>query len=497
MTGVACNAGPFTTADAQMSNDIVASRTFSMEDQLRFAELSGDWNPMHVDAVAARRTIYGDVVVHGVHVLLWALERLLSIRARPSFLTHLRVDFRRQVHPGDVVQCEVTQFDGERFSLSVAGNRGGVGLVTGSFVSGATGTDISVPASGERVACRDASFDELTDARGALPLHLDSDALASAFPHLAKWLPAVQVAEILATTRLVGMECPGLHSVYSSLELRAHGEGGATTLSYQTTKADSRFSLLQLSVRGPTLAGSIDAFVRPKPVAQPGMAIVSGMVTPGEFRGERAIVIGGSRGLGEITAKLIAAGGGDVRISYHRGRSDATKVVEEIGAAGASGDSFAYDVTGQDDRALRRLASDWLPTQLYYFATPLISLEKGPLFTPEKFEAYCRFYLDGFGRAVEALLPGHAKPLAIFYPSTVFLDEFQRYSTEYCAAKAAGELVCQHLQKSQPGVRVHAPRLPRMKTDSTSSLIPVRTADALQVMLPLVRAMRDSRIAAA
>jgi hypothetical protein len=26
VTGVACNAGPFTTADAQMSNDIVASR---------------------------------------------------------------------------------------------------------------------------------------------------------------------------------------------------------------------------------------------------------------------------------------------------------------------------------------------------------------------------------------------------------------------------------------------------------------------------------------
>lgn len=494
-TDVARNASPFTTADANMSSDIIASRTFSMEDQLRFAELSGDWNPMHVDAVAARRTIYGDVVVHGVHVLLWSLDWLLSTRADRCVFAHLRTDFRKQVHLGDDVRCEVTRLDGEQFALSVAGSRGLVALVTGSIISGVPETEISVPASGDRVACRDASFDELKEANGALPLHLNPDALASTFPHLAKWLPAVQVAEMLATTRLVGMECPGLHSVYSSNEFRAHNEGGAATLSYQTTKADSRLSLLQLSLRGPTLEGNVGAFVRPKPVAQPSMAVVSGVVTPGEFRGERAVVIGGSRGLGEITAKLIAAGGGDVRISYHRGRGEATKLVEEIGAAGGSSEAFAYDVTDSDDRALRRLASEWSPTQLYYFATPLISLEKGPLFSPEKFEGYCRFYLDGFARAVEALLPGHARPLAIFYPSTVFLDQFKRHSTEYCAAKAAGELLCQHLQKSQPGVRVHAPRLPRMKTDSTASLIFVSTADPLEVMLPAVRAMRDSRIA--
>jgi acyl dehydratase/NAD(P)-dependent dehydrogenase (short-subunit alcohol dehydrogenase family) len=467
-----------------------------MEDQLRFAELSGDWNPMHVDAVAARRTIYGDVVVHGVHILLWSLDQLLSIRGARGVLAHLRTDFRKQVHPGEEIRCEVTALDGERFALSVAGRRGVAALVTGAVVSGEPATEIALPAGSDRGRCQDMSFEELTDASGALPLHLNGTAVAAMFPHLAKTLPAVQIAEILATTRLVGMECPGLHSVYSSHELRRHEAGGAATLSYQTTKADRRFSLLQLSVRGPTLEGGIGAFVRPKPVAQPSIAVVAGMVTPGEFRGERAIVVGGSRGLGEITAKLIAAGGGDVRISYHRGRTEAAKLTEEIGGAGAS-HSFAYDVTDPDDSTLRRLASEWLPTQLYYFATPLISLEKGPLFSPEKFEAYCRFYLDGFARAVDALLPCHATPLAIFYPSTVFLDTFQRHSTEYCAAKAAGELVCQHLQASQPDLRVHAPRLPRMKTDSTSSLIPVKTADALAVMLPAVRAMRDSRLATA
>jgi len=52
----------------------IGEKTFSQQDQELFAELSHDCNPMHMDAVAARRLITGHQVVHGVHVLLTALE---------------------------------------------------------------------------------------------------------------------------------------------------------------------------------------------------------------------------------------------------------------------------------------------------------------------------------------------------------------------------------------------------------------------------------------
>ena len=38
---------------------VLAERTFTPDYQNRFAALSGDFNPMHMDAVAARRTIFG------------------------------------------------------------------------------------------------------------------------------------------------------------------------------------------------------------------------------------------------------------------------------------------------------------------------------------------------------------------------------------------------------------------------------------------------------
>jgi acyl dehydratase len=53
-------------------------KVFTDRDQTFFAALSGDWNPMHMDPVAARRTQAGLPAVHGIHGLLWALENTPS-----------------------------------------------------------------------------------------------------------------------------------------------------------------------------------------------------------------------------------------------------------------------------------------------------------------------------------------------------------------------------------------------------------------------------------
>ena len=44
-------------------------RTFTPADVEAFAAASGDWNPAHVDPLAARRLIAGGPIVHGMHAL--------------------------------------------------------------------------------------------------------------------------------------------------------------------------------------------------------------------------------------------------------------------------------------------------------------------------------------------------------------------------------------------------------------------------------------------
>ena len=35
------------------------SRTFNLNDQIAFSEISGDYNPIHLDELCARRSIFG------------------------------------------------------------------------------------------------------------------------------------------------------------------------------------------------------------------------------------------------------------------------------------------------------------------------------------------------------------------------------------------------------------------------------------------------------
>jgi acyl dehydratase/NAD(P)-dependent dehydrogenase (short-subunit alcohol dehydrogenase family) len=471
-----------------MTASALSSRRFTLEDQLEFAEISGDWNPMHVDPIAARRTIYGDVVVHGIHSLLWALECVAQIAGEKRGLSHLKTEFKRQMDLDDVISCKLLRLDNRDFKLCLEAKGKVLVRVEGSFSQSRRELpDLPKKISGRD--CRDLNFEEVTAASGSLPLFVDEDRFGKIFPGVSRLLPNWQIAELMATTRLVGMECPGLHSIYSGHNLHFHDEHtDGRELHYEVVRSDSRFSILWLNVKAPAMSGTITAFVRPRPRTQAAVDVVRGAVTQDEFAKSRALVIGGSRGLGEITAKIIAAGGGDVWITYHRGREDAERVTREIRSAGFKCSYLRFDATASEE-LIGQFESTWKPNQLYYFATPPISLETGDWFSPEKFHTYCRFYVNGFSSTVKAVLRLGAETLSVFYPSTIFLEEFQEHSNEYCAAKAAGELLCRQLERLFPHVNVYAPRLGRMKTDQTSGLMPIDAEDPLFGMVNAIREM--------
>ncbi|MGA2059061.1 MAG: MaoC/PaaZ C-terminal domain-containing protein [Thermoguttaceae bacterium] len=465
-------------------------KCFDLEDQRRFASLSGDYNPLHLDPVYSRRLLFGCPVVHGVHLVLYALERLLEGRSSPLALRHLNAVFNHPLPVGKPFHMKILAADDAGFEIQSAGNEC---HLLGQFLAreNIPSDSASLPDKMPTAACRELSFAQAAQARGMAPLYLNPAELLAMFPRISGMIPPVQVAEILATTRLTGMDCPGLNTIFHSLDLNFVETGGRPlAMFYRVNRSDERFSIINLEVDSFGLHGRLSAFYRPSPVDQPSFAQVAEKVSSGEFGQIRALIVGGSRGLGELTAKIIAAGGGEVCFTYNMGKQDAQRVQDEISKCDGKARSFSLDVTSPTAPDWPVLLQDWRPTHMFYYATPHIgSSRSGEPFSQERYAGFCEYYVLGFCRIVESIAPLLPCGLKVFYPSTAYIDAPKSGQEEYIAAKSAGQWLCRYFTRRWPKLNFHIPRLPLLKTDQTAGIQPRRTEDSLEVLLKEIRAL--------
>jgi len=469
-------------------------REFNFGDQELFARLSGDCNPVHLDPVAARRSLFGGPVVHGVHALLWGLDTWLGGREgdKPLEIRELRVEFRHPLPVGQEVNCAVEE-DDDRTRIELRSRSASIlTAVVTAAAGGEPAPDVPQGTFPLDSACAVLSADTIGSASGELELRLDREAASRLFPGPARRLPHVQTAVLLASTRLVGTACPGLNSVYSGLALKFSPAGdGSPLMQYRVGRFDSVLSLVQIELEASGTSGSIKAFLRPPPLEQASYGDLASLVEPGEFSSQKALVVGGSRGLGEVAAKLLAAGDAEVRLTYNTGSEDAQRVVDEIGAAGGNARCLAFDVMNVPDDLADRIEKGWLPTDLYYFATPFIFGATPEEFSTELFDRFCGFYVKGFSQTVDAMSELGVDRLRILYPSSAAIDEAPRDMAEYAAAKAAGERLCRSLQQEKRGLIIAMPRFPRLATDQTASVFPVKNLDPAPVLLKALRELRE------
>jgi NAD(P)-dependent dehydrogenase (short-subunit alcohol dehydrogenase family) len=430
---------------------------------------------------------------------MWALDELARAGIAGSKLNQIGAQFRKFMYlnvPYDlvlvshvagtvraelcadrVVITSIQLRDGERQASSDAALFGEQGIPT----------DDKTP--------RTPALSELSSACGwvqALPN--DVDELARLFPSAAGAISVSRMAALAALSRLVGMVCPGLHSLFAGLtvdlvEMPRQGGG----IGFKVTTVNDRYRVIGMDVTGCGLAGTVRAFMRWPPVEAPSMDAITQIVEAGAFAGAVALIVGGSRGLGAVTAKAVAAGGGKVVVTYQRGRVEAQGLAAEICAMRGAGAcvTFAYD--SSDDPAAQLSAVTTDINQIYYFATPPIIPQLSDLFAPQVFHNFCTLYLDGFHNVCRfARSHSRAPVLRAFYPSSVFVEQRPAGLTEYAMAKAAGELLCTDMMRQIAGLSILVARLPRVLTDQTAIIAQAETADPLAVMLPIIRQMHNS-----
>ena len=471
----------------------LASRTFGAQDQALFARLSGDVNPIHMDPLAARRTNAGLPIVHGVHGALWALDQLVEARVVTTVPASLKVRFARFIYVGSAVELRIVHRDEKSVRADIT--LGGLTATTLILTHGvprktekAAGlvSRVTTPASDEPAAWVDLA--QLTELSGRMDITDSLERIDEKFPHLASVFGIERTAAIALLSRLVGMICPGLHSLFAAFALEfvesPHGETG---VEFAISKTDPRFRLIQMNISGCGVRGSVDAFLRWPPIKQPSLVDIMKIVAPGEFAGSTALIIGGSRGLGALTAKVIAAGSGKVIITYATGEMDATQLMEEIRIQVGQNACRAlqYDARKSAGDQLRTLTEG--VSHLYYFATPSIYRQKEALFVSSLFDEFVQVYVKGFYDCCHALAGQGPQGLTAFYPSSVFVEQNPLALVEYSMAKLAGESLSSAMNRAADSIRVIVERLPRLLTDQTATVPPVSNGDPLEVMLPIIR----------
>jgi acyl dehydratase/NAD(P)-dependent dehydrogenase (short-subunit alcohol dehydrogenase family) len=465
----------------------LASRRFSLEDQIAFAKLSSDWNPMHLDQAFARRTQVGAPVVHGIHNLVWAADAVL--RAFPIPVANIRARFLQPLYLDEPASVRIKERTNQQIEFEIVAADIVVVFVRLSSEPGKRVAKIEPPAvsaAAPMAVPADLGFEQLAGQAGAVSIP-EGD-VRSLFPALTEAIGLPGLEALLATSQIVGMACPGLHSLFAGLDITFDLKGGQegdrkAPLGYAVTKVDARFRSLQIEIAGNGATGRLDAFSRPAPPSQPDMAEISSRVTGSPFAGQRSLVIGGSRGLGEVTAKIVAAGGGRPIITYKESAHAAERVAADIAASGGQCDIMHYDVLSPARAQLAKLEA---VDCCYYFATPKIFLRKSALYEPERLRNFLGFYADGFFDLCSALASAEQRKIAVFYPSTVAIDQGLGTTAEYAMAKVAGETLANYLNQFMSNIQVLCRRLPRILTDQTATVGVASADNALDVLLPIV-----------
>lgn len=480
-----------------MLSAALASKTFDSDDQVFFARLSGDFNPMHMDPQAARRTQAGTTVVHGIHAVLWALDRLIESGVAGGGIAGLKVQFSKFIPVGGTVNLKLVRRDDKSIRAELA-----LGGLTTTLLN----LSLGMPKKGDGSALRNAPgirlgerpavlvrTEEAAGLSGCLDIAGPARLLGSRFPHVVASIGPERTAAIALLSSLVGMVCPGLHSIFAAFDIDfAEAASPEERLWFGVNGTDERFRMVRMAVSGAGVNGSVQAFLRWPPVAQASMNEISKLVAPTEFAASTALIVGGSRGLGALTAKVIAAGGGKVIATYATGRKDAIQLAEEIRdhVPQSACEIIPYDAREDAAGQLKALVAD--VSHLYYFATTPIARQKQGLFVSALFDEFTQIYVKGFYDCCRFLGERGPHALTAFYPSSVFVESGPTGMTEYSMAKMAGEILCDSINRTAGRVRVIVGRLPRLLTDQTATVPPVDSGEPLKVMLPVIRRVQSS-----
>ncbi len=455
-----------------MEKSFIASRKFTLHDQQQFAKFSGDLNPIHLSDEYARKTPPGRAIVHGINSLLWALDVFLI--SGNDILDQLFVKFLQPIYLDETVDCyyypdtqliEISNPEIVFLRLKLSGSRC------------ADTNHMSYSKSMAQLELSDMNFSDIESLENIeFTQSADPSYVKDLYPGLFAGYGCSLVSQISYLSSVVGMQAPGLHSIFVSAALNLKKKNNVQSI--EVIKTDPRFSLVDLRVNTADMEAKLRAIVRPMPIESLSLTALNKKITKKSAAGKRVLVIGGSRGLGSYTVKILALMGAAVTFSYARGVRDAELLKKELEDADINVNFVHFDVSEPNFCEL----FDSEPDYVFYFATPKIFVKRSKVFEQELYSKFKLFYVDTFETILEKCASGSAK--GVFYPSSVAVVDETKALPEYIQAKLEGESLCKEYD-NRDDLTVLVSRLPRTLTDQTATHLTIESEAPFDVLMPI------------
>ena len=346
---------------------LLGNHIFDNSSHEAFIFASNDFNPIHADAVLARKTISGKPIVHGIHSFLWALN-LLYLKKNKIYQKFV-IKFLKPVFLNDEISC---LWDDKKELLKIIDKFGSclVSIRCADMASNYKRTNHRLNTSMDlSIKTPNAiKFEDLSEGLSVKRFcKTDPKHIGDLFRELEKLFGIDVLIEVVRLSSIIGMQIPGRDSIFSQCRINLKLTECQPSLTIKSL--DHRFKLIKLDYAGINLNASLEAFFRPPPITSDNSKIIAEKTNLlKRLPNHKVLIIGGSRGLGAWTAKILASLGSDVTITYNLGEEDAIEIQSDINRyLEGKCDYFHLDVNSISDLKINETYN-----QMYYFATPKI-----------------------------------------------------------------------------------------------------------------------------
>lgn len=440
-----------------------------------FVTLSGDNNPLHTDSLYSRRIMFGRPVIHGVYSLLKIFDFYSNSLPCMSSLISLEAKFLNPIFDGDsiVLKLDCNEDDYkiqaylEETKLIIIKLKFSSVLKQNLFFENTNKLpQIEQP--------KKLILENISKINGNEINTVNTNLFNTIFNSLDANKAPQLYSTLLTSTRVVGVKCPGADSLYSSLNLHfATTSFNNNLFEYNVNKVYKGLSLIKIDFKSLNYVGTINAFLRKQEVQQKSLKNILQDLTKVQYPKRKALVIGGTRGLGEVCAKILGSLGYETSITYNKGIKEAKRISNEFKENNLNLTFFQYNVLDSKKDFLKDKVYDYI----FFFATPHIKTSNSQLIDNKLLDYFNNFYLNGFFSIVNSI---KNKKTRFFFPSSVFIDEFPKYLKEYAISKKISEYYSEQYNK-QKGVKIiHYPRLKKVKTDQTQDFFNSDSLDAYE-----------------